>query len=324
MDTLISLGFIVAPCLVAYLIYLSVCVIRGLTPKVKKKEEELQAREKQLYREKQELQQQVNKELKAREERLSHDKRELQQKVNEVEIRLQRLADQRQELSEREDQLYIRELSLRDAYALQHENRDEVRLKERISQYEATIRDLMEKQRSLTAQVAQLQAALNDSKTAEKQHADLTGNFAHYEQAKQQYDNLVDSINDQEKKTLSHIRDLFGTNAVSSLEGLLTTEKNKRAISGGFSLTAPINISCTIRSGDEIYTTTLTGCSCPDHQIRHVPCKHMLWLGLQLSLLARDAENNARIIANIEAQQDALDKKAATLEKSHTSRSGRK
>lgn len=53
-------------------------------------------------------------------------------------------------------------------------------------------------------------------------------------------------------------------------------------------------------TSDKIYITTLNECSCPDHGIRHRPCKHMLYLAYLLGLLQIDqkAQREATEIYN--------------------------
>ena len=53
-------------------------------------------------------------------------------------------------------------------------------------------------------------------------------------------------------------------------------------------------------TSDRIYRTTLNECSCPDHNIRHRPCKHMLYLAYLFGLLQIDqkAQREATEIYN--------------------------
>lgn len=57
------------------------------------------------------------------------------------------------------------------------------------------------------------------------------------------------------------------------------------SLTGDMQICPPFDIHAAVRSGSEIYETTLYHCSCPDHQFRRQPCKHMMRLGLEVGML---------------------------------------
>ena len=98
-------------------------------------------------------------------------------------------------------------------------------------------------------------------------------NKATLEERQRNQQALSEWINSQNKNAPLIPRNLIDEYAKSIL-----TDRLDKAVFDQFFLTSQLSISCTISSGDNTYTTTLTSCTCPDHTIRHVVCKHMLAL----------------------------------------------
>ena len=75
----------------------------------------------------------------------------------------------------------------------------------------------------------------------------------------------------------------------------------------------PIKVTSRIRSeSGRRYHTTLAYCSCPDSQIRHVVCKHMIALAIKVKAITLDAppvETSAdkEMIALMENSNDSFD-----------------
>lgn len=66
----------------------------------------------------------------------------------------------------------------------------------------------------------------------------------------------------------------------------LYSPKLEKTLSGKFSFAYPLSVSGTVHSDGNIYQTTLMDCTCEDHRYRHVVCKHMLALALQVQAFA--------------------------------------
>lgn len=66
----------------------------------------------------------------------------------------------------------------------------------------------------------------------------------------------------------------------------LYSPKLEKTLSGKFSFAYPLSVSGTVHSAGKMYQTTLLSCTCEDHQYRHVVCKHMLALALQVQAFA--------------------------------------
>jgi len=65
-------------------------------------------------------------------------------------------------------------------------------------------------------------------------------------------------------------------------ENSLKTDRLEKATNESFSFQYPLTISGIVSSAENQYTTTLQSCTCPDFEIRHTVCKHMLALALQV------------------------------------------
>lgn len=67
---------------------------------------------------------------------------------------------------------------------------------------------------------------------------------------------------------------------------LLDNNQFLKIINEDISVVSPVQISASVRgSKGQIYTTTLSNCSCPDFQMRKRPCKHMYKLAQHLGFL---------------------------------------
>lgn len=104
---------------------------------------------------------------------------------------------------------------------------------------------------------------------------------------------LENRVNDViREKTISLAKDiasrdyLLETPVFSALASdTLPYDRLLSSLTSGMCIMAPFDISATIRSGSEIYRTSLYRCSCPDYQFRRQPCKHMMRLGLEVGML---------------------------------------
>lgn len=68
---------------------------------------------------------------------------------------------------------------------------------------------------------------------------------------------------------------------------LLDNNQFLKIIDEDISVVSPVQISASVRgSKGQIYTTTLSNCSCPDFQMRKRPCKHMYKLAQHLGFLS--------------------------------------
>ena len=73
-------------------------------------------------------------------------------------------------------------------------------------------------------------------------------------------------------------------------ESILTGRLANAFETTNLSIHGPLQMSATIRSDEHFYNTTLSSCSCPDFQNRHIPCKHMLFLSYTSGLLLLNSE----------------------------------
>lgn len=72
----------------------------------------------------------------------------------------------------------------------------------------------------------------------------------------------------------------------------LSSERISRAITGQYLF----EISAKVMSGKECYTTTLHSCTCKDHMVRKVICKHMMALALYVNaFIPYDSEVNKKV-----------------------------
>lgn len=83
-----------------------------------------------------------------------------------------------------------------------------------------------------------------------------------------------------------------------------------------------LKITCTVRSENKYYKTSLSECNCIDYQTRHSPCKHMLFLAYNLGILQinrKYGENAADEVVELINQDSArlrrLKKQISTVEK---------
>jgi len=76
-------------------------------------------------------------------------------------------------------------------------------------------------------------------------------------------------------------------------------------------------ISAEIKGKSGVYHVTLDDCTCPDYQSRHIPCKHMYRLALQLGLLAGyDGTKELEMIEQRNNTLAELSGKEAAIQKS--------
>lgn len=121
------------------------------------------------------------------------------------------------------------------------------------------------------------------------------------------YDSIDEMIKKQEdlenklkKETESVNRIKAQIDSVSSLpyaqlpddfkDSILTGRLANAFEATSLSIHGKLQISAAIRSDDHFYNTSLTGCSCPDFQNRHIPCKHMLFLSYTSGLMLLNNE----------------------------------
>lgn len=141
-------------------------------------------------------------------------------------------------------------------------------------------------------------------------------------------EDLQNKLN-QESKSINRIKKQIDT--VSSLPYAQLPEDFKDSIlsgrlasafeSTGLSIHGKLQISAAIKSDDHFYNTSLTGCSCPDFQNRHIPCKHMLFLSYTSGLMLLNNEafsdfaktNILRLNSKITSEKEEF----ATLKNQH-------
>lgn len=67
------------------------------------------------------------------------------------------------------------------------------------------------------------------------------------------------------------------------------TERGLRAVSENMEFFNLTQVECSVRSASgHTYKTTLTSCTCPDHQARHSVCKHMVALAIHINAFLID------------------------------------
>lgn len=72
---------------------------------------------------------------------------------------------------------------------------------------------------------------------------------------------------------------------------LFENERFHKATSEKMTIVSPILVSAKIITGEHTYTTTLDSCTCPDYVNRHIPCKHMFRLAIDLGILSSFSES---------------------------------
>lgn len=104
---------------------------------------------------------------------------------------------------------------------------------------------------------------------------------------------------------------------------IFTNERFYSAFTSPMRFEGVPSASCRIHgSGDEIYSVSLNSCTCEDFYHRHVPCKHMFRLGIELGLLQAldhdDIENRLKALRleneSLQAEQKRLSQNINRLE----------
>ena len=88
--------------------------------------------------------------------------------------------------------------------------------------------------------------------------------------------------------------------------------KIAKAFSSNLTFVDPMEVSCKIQSGINIYETTLSSCSCKDFEIHKKPCKHMLYLQYFLGIIQLDRHILAK---NFEDRITLLSEKSEQLQR---------
>lgn len=136
---------------------------------------------------------------------------------------------------------------------------------------------------------------------------------------------LAKSIASREYLSTTPVFSAFASNSFS-YDRLLSS------LTSDMQISSPFDISATIRSGDTAYKTSLYHCDCPDYSFRHLPCKHMMRLGLEVgmlvgldvqslkeesALLAKDLQLNAREKADIANRRGLLNRLEHTQDQTY-------
>lgn len=311
---LLALLFFIATPLTAFFLYKAVCALRGLTPKNRQLTDNLNHQLEQLKKSETALQKRIDA-CNEKESFLIHREEELNRKKEQFEEeKKNRLADFQKQihaLAQNSQVEYPRLASaIADLETLYYAQAADYLVKKQNPAYTAaeTVRKLredtkkvLEEKKLLEYQFSELKYAFSQKEFRGCAGAPGTTPSSKPESVREdekssdsvselvsKYTNLKLSIEQKEEYVLSQISCVFGPQTVEGLHGILTTEKYRRAIDGNFMFVSPISVSSKIKSGDNVYETTLTSCTCPDFHNRKEPCKHMLWLALQLGLLVRD------------------------------------
>lgn len=91
----------------------------------------------------------------------------------------------------------------------------------------------------------------------------------------------------------------FGHHRVRRFHDSLTAKNLPKVLADTFSFHSHVDLTCKIKSDNEIYVTTLDSCTCKSFEFGHAPCKHMIWLAANLGLLALDHDQHKVILTDI-------------------------
>lgn len=120
--------------------------------------------------------------------------------------------------------------------------------------------------------------------------ARISGETAEVEQSFLQLEHIENQIS-------SSLVPLFGQKVITSLINSTTTKSFLRGLEGDFKLTSPITFDeVTIESDGVPYDVSLISCNCPSKQR---PCKHMIWLALNLGALHFNPNDQEKILDRI-------------------------
>ena len=169
---------------------------------------------------------------------------------------------------------------------------DQIRaLKAELEKAGMQTQEAYEKLRNANDQILSLKAELERA-NAHNEESDYAASIS-IEEHKNYLDSIyVDSINkatfeerQRNQRALSEWisrqnddAPLIPQNFIDKYSQSMLSDRLDKAVFDEISVSSQLSISCTISSGDNTYTTSLTSCTCPDHTIRHVVCKHMLAL----------------------------------------------
>lgn len=120
--------------------------------------------------------------------------------------------------------------------------------------------------------------------------ARISGETAEIEQSFLQLEHIENQIS-------SSLVSLFGQKVITNLINATTTKSFLRGLEGDFKLTSPITFDeVTIESDGVPYDVSLISCNCPSKQR---PCKHMIWLALNLGALHFNPNDQKKILDRI-------------------------
>jgi hypothetical protein len=183
-------------------------------------------------------------------------------------------------------------MQTQEAYEkLRNANDQILSLKAELEKAGMQTQEAYEKLRNANDQILSLKAELERA-NAHNEESDYAASIA-IEEHKNYLDSIyVDSINkatfeerQRNQRALSEWisrqnddAPLIPQNFIDKYAQSMLSDRLDKAVFDEISVSSQLSISCTISSGDNTYTTSLTSCTCPDHTIRHVVCKHMLAL----------------------------------------------
>lgn len=119
---------------------------------------------------------------------------------------------------------------------------------------------------------------INNLNDAQKKIQTLQEQIARLVAEIEEKDNIIANYNLFSDGSMSLIPADLHSDYIHSLR----TERLDKATNDSFSFSLPLPISTTVISNENRYDTTLLSCTCPDHQHRHLVCKHMLALALRI------------------------------------------
>lgn len=167
-----------------------------------------------------------------------------------------------------------------------------------ISEYKETIRAKNEKIKRLNYVNSTLQTELENTRdnleyTLEHCHAiEKLLKKKEKKEAEEQVFRKEQSAIDRIKERIDSISQLSFAQLPDDFKDSILTGRLANALdSTNLSIQGQLQISATIRSDEHFYNTTLSGCSCPDFQNRHIPCKHMLFLSYTSGLLLLNSKS---------------------------------
>ena len=234
--------------------------------------------------------------------------KELKEKLavsNETRINNSKLHEQLTSLQSQMAKLQSENDSLKKSSSRQRQFNDlsvrESKLKTKESEYEQKKRQLDAREQEIKKKEQSLrereQKLSNSNGAIDKDRADLRREIDRVAIVRAETNQSLRQLESVENQLSSSLIPLFGQKVITNLIDSASTPSFLRGLEGDFSLVDPITFNgVRIKSGDHTYVVSLTSCTCPSMP---KPCKHMIWLAMNLGALHFNSNDQKAILDRI-------------------------